>query len=206
MNKYEDLSDKHYLFLEFTFENRSNEWKDLRVQSLGFPNSKNEILVNNRLKSWTEGLELRIKKYLAKLLARKVNPMSIDSLNAFSNLKLAIYSNNYVPATGAVPGTLKSLDKTNSRKVLVPNTHILAPIQVAPDSYARRWVVLRKLHIPNESVFRSSSKEDTKNICKKYKTKIDSLKNFAIQISNNKKKQIFTFSLLHSSFINKICL
>ena len=164
-------------------------------------------MVDNRFKSWVKGLELRIKKHTAKTWERKANPMSIDSLNAASRVLIGtISSHNHVPATGEVPGALKSLDKANTGKIMVPNTHILAPIQIAPGFYERRWVVLRRLRIPNESAFRSSSEENTKNICKKYKAKIDSLKNFSIQISDNKKKQAFTFSLLHSPLIDRICL
>lgn len=149
-----DLSDKYYLFYEYTIENKSSQWKDVQVVNVTFENEKSEILTGASLSAWIEGAELKLKaaEYNSQmLLASIVAVGGIVGVSATDpNVKVAGLG---AMATGAALGTAQGVGRAQGKAtsgkrgiggtVDVPQTHIFVPSKVAPESYIRRWVVLR---------------------------------------------------------------
>ena len=149
------ISDKYYAFLEYTFENTSTDWIKVKVARLGFENSTTEILVNDRLSSWLEGVELKLKKN------QHNTAVILGSVAAVGGIAAATSSNGNIQVAGlgamvGVTGAAVAIDVGNARRraqsgekglnqtVNVPKTHVFVPFEVAPGSYVKRWVVVRK--------------------------------------------------------------
>jgi len=152
------LTDKYYMFLEFTFENKSSEWKDISVKRLGFDKTKTtEILVNDRLKAWIEGAELKLKKndFNTSVVLGSIAAVGgvTGALSNNGNLQiagLATFAGASAVATARQFGRDRLEAQSGVRRqadgqtVYVPSTYILTPFKVAPGSYVKRWVVVRK--------------------------------------------------------------
>ena len=158
------LSDDYYLFLEYTFENRSADWVDIKVSSLGYSKGSTEILANDKLSSWIEGAELKLKKRnhnTAVLLASIAAVGGIaGGLSSDGNIQVA-----GLAAAGGAAAVAGGIDLANATQqassgikglnqtVEVPKTHILTPFKVAPGSYVKRWVVIKKPKLPGRRNF-----------------------------------------------------
>lgn len=149
-----DISDKYYLFLEYTFENKSSEWMSVNVPQLGFNHQDTEILTNDKLSAWIEGAELKLKKsqYNTNLILSSMVVVGAVAGGASSNgnVQVAGLATAGLAATaGAVQEVQSVQQKANSGQkglngtVHVPKSHVLVPFQVAPESYVKKWVVVR---------------------------------------------------------------
>ena len=210
VNDNMNLSDKYYLFLEYTFENRSSKWRDLQVNQIGFPDFKNEILVNDHLTSWIEGAELKLKQsqYNTALLLGSITAVGFLAMSSNSNTTQAMGATAVLGATGAMVGmdisdthdSVTSGKKGPHGTVYIPKTHVLTPFKIAPKSFVRRWIVLKNpgthFNINNRSK------------CIKYRNKIDKLRHFTIQIQDGQESTKLTFNLaplyIRQSF-RKLC-
>jgi hypothetical protein len=148
-----DLSDRNYIFYEYTIENKSNSWRQVQVVDVSFEEQQSEILTDDKLKAWIEGAELKLKA------SRFNQSLLLGSMAAVGGV-LALTSRNsdmqsvglvaMAGSTGAAMGSkLDQASKTatggqrgSSGSVHVPQSHVFVPTQVAPESYVRRWVVI----------------------------------------------------------------
>lgn len=154
VQKSVDLSDKYYYFYEYTIENTTADWKDIQIKNIYFEGQETEILTDDKLSSWIEGAELKLKaaNYNRELLLGSIVAVggvaAIGSNNSKVQMAGAGVAVGAAAASGAtdiararqqaVSGT-KGLNQT----VSVPQTHVFVPSKVAPESYIRRWVVVR---------------------------------------------------------------
>ncbi len=149
-----DLSDKYYYFYEYTIENMTAEWKDIQIKNTYFEGQETEILTDDKLASWIEGAELKLKT------ANYNRDLLLGSIVAVGGVAAMTSSNSNVQVAGAgaavgavvasgaidlsrakqqaVTGT-KGLNQT----VNVSQSHVLVPSKIAPESYIKRWVVVR---------------------------------------------------------------
>jgi len=151
----ESLSDKYYMFLEYTFENLSSEWLDVKVSALGFNKIKTEILVNDKLSAWIEGAELKLKKsnHNTAVILGSIAAIGgvVGGLSSDGNVQIAglgaMAGAGAVATAIAVGQTREKASSGNkglNQTVNVPKNHVFAPFKVAPGSYVKRWVVVRK--------------------------------------------------------------
>jgi hypothetical protein len=157
----DQLSDKYYMFLEYTFENTSAEWLDVKATLIGFYNTETEILVNDKLSAWIEGAELKLKKN------NHNTAVILGSIAAVGGIAGGLSSNDNVQvagigvALGAVAaGTVIGVQQDRTRAasgnkglnqtVQVPKNHVFAPFKVAPGSYVKRWVVVKRPPYEND--------------------------------------------------------
>jgi hypothetical protein len=148
-----DLSDKHYMFLEYTIENKTEEWMNVQVTSVVIDGTPTEILTDDKLESWIEGAELKLAK------AQYNTAMILGSMAAVGGAVAATSGHDGTAKAGAIAmgaaavgavgtGIRRDQQKANSGKkgvngtVQVPSTHILTPFKVSPESYVRRWIVV----------------------------------------------------------------
>jgi hypothetical protein len=149
-----DLSDKHYIFYEYTIENKTPEWKDVQIVGVNFDGQDTEILTGDKLSSWIEGAELKMQasQYNQALLLGSI--IAVGGVAAGtshdSNVQVAgLTAMAGAAAYSAGSGISRAQNKANSGikgengTVNVPRTHVFVPSKVAPDSYIRRWVVVR---------------------------------------------------------------
>ena len=152
-NNNGDLSDSFYMFIEFTIENASDQWKSVKLSALDLNNKPSEILTGDKLSSWIEGAELKLKKaqYNTGLILGSM--AAVGGAVALSSGDSSTQKAGVAVAAGAAVGAARvSMANQQQRAntgqpglnntVLVPKTHILAPFQVAPRSYVRRWLVM----------------------------------------------------------------
>ena len=149
------LSDRYYLFLEYTVENKTSEWINFKTAFVGFEGDETEILVNSRLKSWIESKELELQRqnYNRAIL--------LGSIAAVGGVTGVVSNNETVQMVGlsSMAGALvvsaaddigreknrvergqKPLEQT----VNIPDSYVLKPFELAPGSYLKRWVVVKK--------------------------------------------------------------
>lgn len=148
------LSDDFYGFFEYTFENHSKKWMQIKIANVGFSGFKNHIPVDNDLSAWIEGAELKFKK------SRHNMGLLLGSIMAVGGVTAAISDNKttqvvgsgaavVAAGTGMAVGFSDSMVALNAGQkglhgtVNVPKTHILVPFSVAPKSFVRRWIVLK---------------------------------------------------------------
>jgi len=116
IDERKDLSDDFYAFFEYTFENKSEDWKSAQVISVNIGEKPTEVLVNDMLSSWIEGAELKLKK---------------RNFNTGQDLNQSIRS-----ASSGIKG--------ENLTVNVPSTYLIAPFKISPKSYIKRWVIIKK--------------------------------------------------------------
>ena len=165
INENKDLSDKYYIFMEYTFQNNSDKWVDADIKQLSFIGEDTEVLIDDKLNAWVEGAELKLKRknYNKSVILASVVGVSgiIGSTSSNGNLKMA----SAVATIGAVgvaanDGIRNTLQDKNSglkglnQTVNVPKSYILAPFKIAPESYVRKWVVIKR---PEKGIKRSQS-------------------------------------------------
>jgi|GEM_PF-2972069 len=183
----ENLSDKYYMFLEYTFENTSPEWFDIKVSSLGFHKANTEILVNDKLSAWIEGAELKLKKnnYNTAVLLGSIaavggiaGGLSSDSNVQVAGLGAALGAGVAASVIGVQQERTRagSGNKGLNQTVQVPKNHVFVPFKVAPGSYVKRWVVVRKPPYPNdyESNYDMFTKLEQNKKSVEYKTPLSS--------------------------------
>lgn len=148
------ISDDYYSFVEYTIENKSGQWRKVKVEDIRFDNRSPEILVNDKLASWIEGAELKLKQaqYNTALLLGSM--AAVGGVVAASSSDPNVSSAGLVTMAGAVGASgAVSINRASSRAnsgrrgqdgtVEVPKTHLLVPFQVAPKSFVRRWIVVK---------------------------------------------------------------
>ncbi len=150
-----DLSDKYYLFLEYTIENITSEWKDIQIIDVDFAGQENtEVLVDEQLSAWIEGAEHKLKaaQYNQELLiGSMVLAGGIVAGTSSSNTGKVAGAATMVGATAVGIGTDISRAKNQAssgvkglgQTVNVPKSHIFVPSKIAPESYIRRWIVVK---------------------------------------------------------------
>ena len=148
-----DLSDKYYLFYELTLENTTSEWQDMQVTKVQFEGQETEILHGDKLASWIEGAELKLKaaNYNKDLLLGSMMVVGAAAAGVSKNSTVQT-TGVLVASAGAVGATASGIGKARDQAVSgvkglngtvnVPNTHILVPTKIAPESYVRRWIVM----------------------------------------------------------------
>lgn len=150
-----DLSDKYYQFFEYTIENATSSWKTVQIVDADFSGENTEALTDDNLSAWIEGAELKLKKaqYNQDLLLGSM--AAIGGITALSSHNGGIQSAGLVTLAGAAAATSathlsRQKDKANSGikgengTVNVPKTHVFVPSKIAPESYIRRWIVLKR--------------------------------------------------------------
>jgi hypothetical protein len=150
-----DLSDKYYLFLEFTIENTTPEWKEVQITDVNIANNSSEILTGEKLEAWIEGAELKMKQteYNKNLLLGSLIAVGgVTTISAQNNPKLAT-TGAIGAGTAATTMAINSTARAHSNAtsgirgengtVNVPKTHIFVPSKIAPESYIRRWIVIQ---------------------------------------------------------------
>jgi hypothetical protein len=148
-----ELSDDYYRFLEFTIENKTSEWKDVKFNSVQWSGKPSEILVNEKLSSWIEGAELKLQKeqYNTAMMLGTIG--AVGAVAAIGSNDKTIQTTGAVAAVGAVSASsaisiANNQNAANSGQrglnntVNVPQNHIFAPVKVPPGSYVRRWIVI----------------------------------------------------------------
>ena len=146
-----DLSDDFYGFFEYTFENRSKEWKRIKVVHAGFPDFENHVLVNNDLVAWVEGAELKLKKYRYNMALLTGGIAAVGGVIAATsnNMNTKVAGASVMITSVTTGAVLTTQDTRNDGQrglhgsVNVPKTHIFVPFSVSPQSFVRRWVVLK---------------------------------------------------------------
>jgi hypothetical protein len=173
-----DLSDKYYLFLEYTIENTSTEWKDIQIVDVDFRGQETEVLVDEQLSSWIEGAEHKLKaaQYNQDLLiGSMVLAGGIVAGTSSSNTGKVAGAATMVGAAAVGVGTDISRAKNQASSgakgengtVNVPKTHIFVPSKIAPESYIRRWIVLKAPQLPKPKASEnelSYQQEDTQTV------------------------------------------
>ncbi len=154
VNVNRDLSDKYYLFLEYTIENTTGTWQEFKFGNLKMGGADIGALTNDKLSAWVEGAELKLQKarYNTNLILGSMaavgSAAAIGSNNKSTQKAGAAVAVGSVAAAGGVSASrgyqqvnsgMKGLNNT----VYVPKTHILTPFKVAPESYVRRWIVVK---------------------------------------------------------------
>lgn len=173
------LSDKYYLFLEYTIENTSAEWKDIQIIDIDFKGQNTEVLVDEQLSSWIEGAELKLKA------AQYNQDLLIGSMVLAGGVIAGTSSSNTGKVAGAVTmagaataGVATNISRVKNQAstgmkgengtVNVPKTHIFVPSKIAPESYIRRWIVLKAPQLPKPKVSENEltyqQQEDTQTI------------------------------------------
>ena len=152
--KNSDLSDKYYLFYEYTIENTTNEWKDVQVKSVYFDGQETEILTDDKLSSWIEGAELKLKaaNYNRELLLSSIVAVGGVAALTSNNSNVQVVGAGAAVGAAAVGGA-KDISRARQKAVTgmkgvnqtvnVPQSHIFVPSKVAPESYIKRWIVVR---------------------------------------------------------------
>jgi hypothetical protein len=152
--KNTELSDKYYYFYEYTIENMTGEWKDIQIKNTYFEGQQTEILTDDKLSSWIEGAELKLKKanYNRDLLLGSI--VAVGGVAAMTSSNTNVQTAGAGAAVGAVVAsgaidlsrakqTAVSGTKGLNQTVNVPQSHVLVPSKIAPESYIKRWVVVR---------------------------------------------------------------
>lgn len=173
VKKNSDLSDKYYIFYEYTLENTTSEWKDVQIIDADFEGQETEILTDAKLSAWIEGAELKLKasQYNEDIL--------IGSMIAIGGIAAATSNNSGVQkaglvgmgagagAGGAVSIARSQQQATSGAKGLngtvnVPQTHVFVPSKIAPESYIKRWIVV-KMPEPKNLITKGFIKENFSN-------------------------------------------
>jgi hypothetical protein len=154
VDRNSDLSDSNYLFLEYTIENTTKDWKDVQVVQAGFEGQDTEILTGDKLEAWIEGAELKLQKsrYNTALLLGSVAAVGgvaavtsgdpnvqVVGVSALAGSTAVAAGQGISHARGSANSGAKGLNGT----VNVPKLHAFVPSKVAPESYIRRWIVVR---------------------------------------------------------------
>lgn len=149
-----DLSDKYYLFYEYTLENKSSDWKQIQIVDVDFADENTEILTGEKLAAWIEGAELKFKK------SQYNRDLVLGSMAAAGAAVALTSNNNSAQAAGAAAlagatavsatanissarGKASSGSKSATGSVNVPHSHVFVPSRIAPESYIKRWIVIR---------------------------------------------------------------
>lgn len=152
-----ELSDKYYTFIEYTVENKSSEWLDMKVDGVLVNGIQTEILTGDKLKSWIEGadLKLRKKEYNTNLL---LGSFAIAGVATTVGSSSSNWQNVGLATSGVAVGAMAGNDISKAKKkatsnvsakeikksnVEVPESNILIPFKVAPESYVKRWIVIK---------------------------------------------------------------
>jgi hypothetical protein len=59
---HRQLSDDYYLFLEYTIENTTSQWQDLKFGDITLGGQDPGLITGEKLASWIEGAELKLQK------------------------------------------------------------------------------------------------------------------------------------------------
>lgn len=154
VERNDELSDKHYIFMEYTIENKTPEWREVQIVNVAFEGQPSEILTDDKLEAWIEGAELKLKaaQYNQQVLLGSM--AAVGGIAAVSSRDAGTQSVGLATMAGAGAvsagsAVAKAQGKANSGvkgvngTVNVPKTHVFVPSKVAPDSYIRRWIVMR---------------------------------------------------------------
>lgn len=166
-----DLSDNYYMFLEYTLENKSGEWMEIQAKHIQLgEGAPSEILSGEKLSAWIEGAELKLRQnnYNTQLLLGSI--VAVAGLTAASSKDPGTQKAALGVMAGAV-GTDATLALQRSRNAVnsgykgpngsvnVPSTHVLAPAKIAPESFIRRWVVIKAPRITDPLAIANFKKE-----------------------------------------------
>ena len=148
------LSDKYYVFYEFTFENMTSDWKQVQVRDIDFEGQETEVLTDDKLSAWIEGAELKLKasQYNQDILLASM--VAIGGVTAMTSSSTNMQNTGAATMVGAAAassgvGIARSRQqavtgiKGQNNTVNVPQTHAFVPSKVAPESYIKRWIVVR---------------------------------------------------------------
>lgn len=166
VDRLAELSDKYYSFYEYTIENKSSEWKQVQVVDMDFAGQETEVLTDDKLSAWIEGAELKQKK------SQYNKDLLLGSMVAIGGITAMTSSNTNVQTLGVATmgaGAIGSVATSISRAkqqatsgirgqnntVSVPATHVFVPTKIAPESYVKRWVVLRSPKPTKEQIKKS---------------------------------------------------
>jgi hypothetical protein len=152
-----ELSDKYYTFVEYTVENKSSEWLDMKVDGVLVNGVETELLTGDKLKSWIEGADLKLRKsqyntslLLASFAVAGAATAATSGSNNWRNAGVATAGvalgasavNDINRAKKQASSNISTKDIRTSN-VEVPESNILIPFKVAPESYVKRWLVIR---------------------------------------------------------------
>lgn len=154
VQKSSGLSDKYYYFYEYTIENKSSNWKTVQIVDVNFEGNNSEILTDDKLSAWIEGAELKLKKEQYNQDVLLASMAAVGGIVAATSNNPGVQTGGVAvmgAAVGATVGTNIARAKnqaSSGRKgvggtVNVPQTHIFVPSKIAPESYIKRWVVIK---------------------------------------------------------------
>jgi hypothetical protein len=149
-----DLTDKYYIFYEYTIENTTPEWKQIQVVDILFDNQKVEVLLGDKLSAWVEGAELKLKasEYNKDMLLGSM--IAIGGITALTSQNTSVQQAGAAAVAGGAAGGV-ALEVSRAHKnavsgvkglngtVNVPQTHVFVPSKIAPESFIKRWIVVR---------------------------------------------------------------
>lgn len=149
------LSDDHYLFLDYTVENTTPEWIKFKTSYVAFEDQKTEVLINERLKSWVESKELELQRqnYSRAILLGSIAAVGgvtgvVSNDETIQMAGLTTMAGALVVSgaddIGRAKNRVERGQKDFTHTVNVPDSYILKPFEVAPGSYLKRWIVVKK--------------------------------------------------------------
>ncbi len=173
VQKNSALSDKYYIFYEYTLENATAEWKDVQIVDADFEGQETEILTDDKLSAWIEGAELKLKasQYNQDILVGSmiaIGGITAATSNNSNIQKAGLVGMGAAAGVGGAVSVARSQQKATSGMkgvdgtVNVPQTHVFVPSKIAPESYIKRWIVV-KMPEPKNLVNPSSLKENFSN-------------------------------------------
>lgn len=158
----EELSSKHFGFINLTFENVSDEWVKVEDLHIRFENSelneKGVIIVGDKISSWAEGIRNRqdLKRYNNSIIMGSLALVGTMAMAASSdsNVQMAGATSVLASAGGMAVQDFGRYRDSVFRANLVPRDHLLSgPLLLAPGLFVKRWFVVyteNPSELPNE--------------------------------------------------------
>ena len=166
-----ELSSEKYSFMEYTFENPYKDTKEVRVTQLGFPGAtQSQVLVDDSLNEWLREKESKFKMsswdtftfqaavvvtvvYILLGVATVIvggsyivpTPVSSHKPSGFHQVVGSTEMLNIEkPMDGVSLSHSQAPHKIVKKKVKVPESHLIAPFQMKPKSYIKKWALIQR--------------------------------------------------------------
>jgi len=168
-----DLSNEHFIFVEFSLENRGNNWLRVSEFKVDFMNDtfNNELKIvsGSDLLDWKEGIQNK------KKIEDHNTALFLSSIALAGSLTAGVSQNSTAQAVGGIAalGAIGALtvhalneaqDKANYAEIF-PKSHILhGKVNLPPELFHRKWMLIysentKLLSELNEMTFILKNKE-----------------------------------------------